>query len=68
MIVFALFQVESVAIGNSGDKIVVRRLIPWGPYTAGAKNFQTLVYMCSKRTRSFSGNGLVLSEIFVFFW
>ena len=43
------------------DEIVIGRLIPWGPYAAQKQNFQTLVYMCFKRTMSFSGNGAVLS-------
>ena len=33
---------ESVVFGHSGDEIVIRRLIPWGHYNVGAKNFRAL--------------------------
>ena len=68
---FWLFIVDykgAVAFGHSGDEIVVRRHIPWGHYTAGAKNFRALVYMWSKPPWSFITHSAVLLEIFVFFW
>ena len=58
---------EPDAFGQTGNEIVVWCPIPWGHFKVGAKKFWALVYMWSRLPPSFSNNGAVILEIFVFF-